>query len=1047
MYKSNILLLSNDSSQQQQINQALCEQDYTVHSADSIGQARQIMSECELDLIIIDTDKQTEREDLRFGEQLRQFNVKVPIVFIVNNIDDTFTKATVYAKPFAYICRPYKSSELTTQVQLCISQYKAALEQEQQQMLFNLINNFSMQITQLTTNEIFANSASFFHTELKISSCVFYIYNEQTDTCNLSIFTKNAPPKEVVLPKDQIYITKCVQSNQLYHYITNRSDIDRSHFELELMEDNFGMFIAPLHQCENKVCGFAVFADKKLFNTYYINLLQLITLRLSSLINNAITFEELNTSKQVIRDLLERSPQIIAETDIEGNILYVNKIGYELFNKTYKAGDPHHNILDYASGINRIKMKNEIKRVIIEKSCGPINLNVHDRFGNPISVNVYSNLMENNGVATGIRLIVVDVTAQKQTHDKLRKLSQVVEQNPNSIIITDKDGYIEYVNPQYVSVNEIDSSAAIGTTPNIFKPEYHTPTDFEKMWSTIKSGDNWSGEFLNKLSNGKQYWEAVTISPILGSENNEGSVVNYIITKENITERKLSEEKIFQEKEKLEVTLNSINDGVIVVDTNGKIIIANKMAEHIMEFAHDFLIGKHISTIYNLWNSELIGKSIHGINKILTENTTYISPEPITITTLHGNKKIVDLHGAALVDGAKNVIGALVVAQDVTEKIKLEEEIFNSKKLEAVGLLAGGIAHDFNNILTSILGNLTLAKIYSSSNDKAFEILQDAEKACLKSKDLTLQLLTFSRGGNPIKKLTKIDSLVMESASFIMRGSETKCEFEIDNDLKNAEVDAGQINQVINNILINAKQAMNDSGIINISIQNIDDISRLPYAHNLDNTKHYIQIDIKDTGCGISAENLPKIFDPYFTTKKDGIGLGLAISYSIIKKHNGCINVVSQEGEGTTFSILLPSVNSKIEAAAIANPSTNTKNFSILVMDDEESVRTITCKLLNMLGHNADLAQDGEEAIEMYKKKLSSDKYDVVFMDLIIPGKMGGQEAIKKLLEIDPNANAIISSGYSTGEIMSNYKEYGFKGVLTKPYKIEEVQKILNEIG
>ena len=299
----------------------------------------------------------------------------------------------------------------------------------------------------------------------------------------------------------------------------------------------------------------------------------------------------------------------------------------------------------------------------------------------------------------------------------------------------------------------------------------------------------------------------------------------------------------------------------------------------------------------------------------------------------------------------------------IAEKNKIEEELFKTRHLESLGLLAGGIAHDFNNLLTAILGNISLAKFIAAKGDKIYTRLEEAEKASERAKDLTQQLLTFSKGGAPIKKVTSIGDVIKDAAGFALRGSKSKCELALSDDLWPVEVDVGQISQVVNNLAINADQAMSEGGVIKITTENViltqDQITTLQPGR-------YVRISVHDCGIGISKENLAKIFTPYFTTKQRGSGLGLATSYSIVNKHDGLITVESEIGAGTTFYVYLPMSDKEISKKEHVSRATISGRGKILVMDDEEIVRVIAGDMLTHLGYDVEFANDGAEAIDLY---------------------------------------------------------------------------------
>jgi PAS domain S-box-containing protein len=384
----------------------------------------------------------------------------------------------------------------------------------------------------------------------------------------------------------------------------------------------------------------------------------------------------------------------------------------------------------------------------------------------------------------------------------------------------------------------------------------------------------------------------------------------------------------------------------------------------------------------------------------------------------------------------------VATVRDLSERKQLEEELIKAEKLESIGVLAGGIAHDFNNILTSVLGNISLARI--SGPEELDRILTEAEKAGLRAKDLTRQLLTFSKGGAPAKQVASLGEIIRDSTHFPLRGSNVKCNFSIPEDLWPAEVDAGQISQVIGNLVINADQAMPEGGIIEIIAENI---IVGPKDFSLLHKGKYINITISDHGQGIPEQLLRKIFDPYFTTKRSGTGLGLASAYSIVKKHGGHIAVESVPKIGTAFHVYLPASSEKIKKTKKVQEEDHFIKGKILVMDDEKPVREVVASMLEYMGHKVKTAVDGIEAVGLYEKSLKSGRpFDVVILDLTVPGAMGGKETIKQLLAIDPNVIAIVSSGYSKNRVLSDFAKYGFSGIVSKPYNLETLRKELNKV-
>lgn len=384
-----------------------------------------------------------------------------------------------------------------------------------------------------------------------------------------------------------------------------------------------------------------------------------------------------------------------------------------------------------------------------------------------------------------------------------------------------------------------------------------------------------------------------------------------------------------------------------------------------------------------------------------------------------------------------------LLQQELSEKNILEEELIRLKKLESVGVLAGGIAHDFNNLLTAISGNVSLAKMYLSANDKAYNFLEKAEHISVRASDLTRQLVALSRGGDPIKRPAVIDDLIKKAALFSLSGSNVRCEFNISRDLLPVLCDEGRIRQVIHNMVLNARDAMPDGGVLTICADNMD----VTWSHSLPLPEgDYVAITITDYGVGIPEQNMLRIFEPYFTTKETwnqkGLGFGLSICYSIIQSHGGHITVRSKQGEETTFIIYLPVAKSKKMTEQSSAEVPPTGRARVLIMDDEDVVRTIAVEMLQHIGCEVESACDGASAIGLFKKALKSGTpFDVVILDLTVAGGMGGEETIKKLIEVDPKVKAIVSSGYSNMRVMSDHSSFGFRGVLAKPFNIVDLGK------
>lgn len=377
-----------------------------------------------------------------------------------------------------------------------------------------------------------------------------------------------------------------------------------------------------------------------------------------------------------------------------------------------------------------------------------------------------------------------------------------------------------------------------------------------------------------------------------------------------------------------------------------------------------------------------------------------------------------------------------------TERELAQGERQKHQKLEAIGVLAGGIAHDFNNLLTAVLGNLQLA-LMKANRDDVKSCLCDGERATLKAMDLTQQLLTFSKGGVPIKKTVRIQQVLKKTVNFSLSGTKTKAVFEFDNALDPVDIDIGQVSQAIQSIVINANQAMAGGGTVHVTGKSIKitKATHLPLEPG-----EYVEISITDQGEGIAQEHQKRVFDPFFTTKPEGSGLGLATAYSIINKHKGHITLRSELGMGATFILYLPVSTGELIEQVQPEDELFHKNKRVLIMDDQEVVRTLFGKLLMEMGCDVEFAEEGEEAISLYKEAIKSKPFDLVIIDLTIPGGLGGKETIEKLLEIDPSVTAVVSSGYSNDPIMANFAQFGFKERLVKPFTLQDLSGLLKTL-
>jgi len=559
---------------------------------------------------------------------------------------------------------------------------------------------------------------------------------------------------------------------------------------------------------------------------------------------------------------------------------------------------------------------------------------------------------------------------------------------------------------------------------------------FLDMLNKNQTVEGFDVELLRK--DGTAFWASVSTTTVY-DENKNPVFYDGIIR--DISERKFAEQALKESEEKFRL-ISEQSLMAIAILQNGETKYFNQAFCQLTEYTQDEI---------NKWKPNEYLKTVHPDNlrmvlkkgrELLTNPKVIASRFTFRGISKNGKVKYVDNYSKKIrFEGQPSLLMSLI---DISEQKMMEDEIQKNQKLESTGLLAGGIAHDFNNRLSVILGNAQLARINIDNQDKIEKYLQNIESSAAKATSLTHQLLTFSKGGKPIKSLCSIQDIIREVINLSLSGSNITCNEHYGEKLWNVSVDKGQITQVFNNLLINAEQSMPEGGCIDIFAEN--------YFYKKNETSFlekgiYIKITIQDYGIGIPQDIISKIFDPYFSTKQKGSGLGLSVAYSIIENHNGYINAESELGIGTRFNIYLPATREELKGKVRMNKRYLSGSGKILVMDDEEFVLDMVCDLLQRTGFNTLKAKDGNEAIQYYSEAQKiKQPFNAVIMDLTIPGGMGGKETITELKKIDPQVKAIVSSGYSNDPIMSNYKDYGFSGVIAKPYKLNKLHEVLQQV-
>lgn len=649
-------------------------------------------------------------------------------------------------------------------------------------------------------------------------------------------------------------------------------------------------------------------------------------------------------------------------------------------------------------------------------------------------------IKDNEGNIVGLIGIIRDFTERKKAEEALLYFQMAVDGSTDAIGMSTPEGRHYYQNEAYtrlfgLSVSEVDGLSGPPSTV------YADEKEGMKIFDIIMNGGSFEGEvkMLDKDRTEKDiYLRAYSI------KTEDGRVVGLVGSHNDITDRKMAEFKIVESEKLIRNILDTVDEGFISVDRDFRIILSNKAYCSQIGAAEDEVVGRHCYEV-----SHKSPRPCFEEGEDCAVRHVFETGEPYGTIHKHPDAKGDILYVATkafpIKDSSGAITSAIETVQNITEKYLLEEERLKTQKLEAIGTLAGGIAHDFNNLLQGVFGYISMAKMSLDSGAKSLAKLEQAEKALHLSVNLTTQLLTFSKGGKPVKKKMPLQPVIENSVRFALSGSRSDSRIELDPDLWHVDADEGQIGQVIQNIVLNADQAMPVGGTITITAKNIKGpqkrVPQLPVKRN------YVEISIQDNGIGISEEYLQKIFDPYFTTKAKGSGLGLATCYSIIKNHGGAINVFSKVGTGATFNIYLPAIKAEKDETLVPGPSVFSRKGKILVMDDEELIRSIAADMIKALGHEIEVAEHGEAAIDKYKTATESGSpFDIVILDLTIRGGMGGRETIERLNTVNPGIKAIVSSGYSDDAAVSDYNNYGFSARLTKPYKFEELRDTLNRL-
>jgi signal transduction histidine kinase/CheY-like chemotaxis protein len=570
----------------------------------------------------------------------------------------------------------------------------------------------------------------------------------------------------------------------------------------------------------------------------------------------------------------------------------------------------------------------------------------------------------------------------------------------------------------------------------------------ERAGAALRAGRSGYTQEFRVLHPGGEYWlrESVSLQAV------EPGIWEAVGVVTDLTERRHASLALAVEKERLAVTLAAMQEAVVTLDASGRVEFLNEAAGRLFGLPTGYALGRTFGELGRLVDRELGATLNWPTATVWQEGLRAELPPEAGLSDCAGQLIALEGCAAPLHDPAGHAVGAVVVLRDVSERLALERQLQRASKLESVGLLAGGIAHDFNNLLTAIGGNLSLAQLDLEPTSTAASFLAEALAAVGRAGHLTQQLLTFARGGEPVRSSMQLPELAAEVARFALRGSKVRLELDFPDTLWPAHADKGQISQVLHNLVLNAAQAMPNGGRVHIGAANdfVSNRHPAPLAPG-----PYLHVTVTDDGPGLPPEHLSRVFDPYFTTKSDGHGLGLATVHSILKRHRGHIDIESQLGVGTTFHFWLPAI---AQPASAQPPRANLSASAApdgfprftgraLVMDDELTIRRILQHFLARLGFEPTAVADGAAAVAAFREAHArGEPPQLLFMDLTVPGGVGGREALQQILAIDPTARAIVISGYSADPVMAHHREHGFAGRLAKPFELAELVQVISEV-
>ncbi len=753
----------------------------------------------------------------------------------------------------------------------------------------------------------------------------------------------------------------------------------------------------------------------------------------------------LRNSENMLQAIIDTEPECVKLLDAEARLLMMNRAGLAML----QVDD-----LEQVKGQCVCPMIvhehwdpfMDLTRRVFRGESGTLAFEMVGAKGRPLWLETHAVPFRNEtGEIVALLGITRDISQRRQAEEALiqsrERFRALYDETPIMLHSIDRNGVLVDVNQHWLTTMGYARDEVLGRKV----VEFYTQTSRQYALEEVQPAFFRDGICADiPLQFVKKGGEVIDVLlSASGERDAAGLVIRSRAVIQDITERKRAEEAIRQSEQLIRSIIDTVDEGFILVDREFRILSANRAYCRLHGTTEAEVIGRHCHEVSHGQPRPCFESgeqcAIHQVFRTGRAHTTIH-----THKDAHGNTRHIESRGFPLVDATGQVTSAIEVIHDVTDRYLLEAEQLKAQKMEAIGTLAGGIAHDFNNLLQGVFGYLSLAKLMIDNRDDTLRALDQAESALTLSKQLAMQLLTFAKGGKPVKEPIPLQGVIENSVRFALSGSRCEGHLDFGHDLRLVEADEGQIGQVMQNIVLNAAQAMPQGGRIEITASNItlphqDLAPELPPGE-------YVAVVISDNGPGIAPSNLAKIFDPYFTTKERGSGLGLATSYSIVKNHGGLLTVTSELGRGTSFSLYLPALTA---APATRRPlpsaaKTQKKHARILVMDDDQVIRELAGQMLTVLGHTVAYAAHGEEAIALYQQAMASGHpFAVVILDLTIRGGLGGHETLTRLLEIDPQVKAVVSSGYSNDTVLAEFRTHGFTACLNKPYALKDLMDLL----